>query len=501
MAVLPFTPRGNATDACSGIAAFQASRPPVSDALRYLNLATYLFHLSLYSATLIVLWFWRDKPRFRKVRPFSLTFLCLLGFAVYNTASFMSPVYPLPCALVAFCYFMSLSWFGCLGIVRGLAITVETLYMKLAEKEKVVAGNKQGDDGGASSVTSGSISTLSYAAKIWFLLKLANGLVKVSDLNLSELVFTKNSYITLFILSCIPAFLVCCVLMAVIPPYQSCSDCEVFLEIPITFSVMFMFYSIVATRPVIVALQTAGWDEKGVIKELMFVPVVVVPMVYCVWILMIVDPSEIGFNRQFNWSWLFGISTFLYWVALFGYQIYVQWTDDRADRQLARVMEIKSFTQADPSTKEEFYTFASKQYVTESLQFMEDVAAYKQFFYDKAETWRMSKFKSLVETYVQPGSRLEINVSYGARNKIIAVYDRLFPPARSQRSSAAVVTTVTRGAIDELFDVFGDSLKEVEEMINHGVWLEFMRRREFKTAGGAQSALVAAATTTTGGVL
>ena len=144
------------------------------------------------------------------------------------------------------------------------------------------------------------------------------------------------------------------------------------------------FYITVSFRVVFISFKIAGWDEQGVIQELLMIVGIVGGSCLLFWILVIIDPSSLAYLRIFSWTWLFPIVGLLYWYSSFGLQLYVQLKQDYHNKtSVIQIADMKATCADDPQVKQEFYEFAKKHYVVESINFLDDVASYKSFFFDK----------------------------------------------------------------------------------------------------------------------
>jgi len=485
--VLPFIPLGNDTNRCAGVAAFEAGRSPMSESLHAANIAVFAFHQCFAVITLAMLWRQRNKPRFAKVRPFGLSaalVVCLL--TGYLAPATLFPVLQdqIPCALVMFFYVIPVAGFGAVLTMRAVLITTETLYSGLAKKEQHIFALDASET--ASQTTAGThvsssisvSSVMSSLAVMWKLILLTLGCIKPSDLTITEIVFLKNSYYNLFAQTLMPGIIITILLVTIFPEYREC-NCELFSEIALLHLVFVGLYSGTALRAMAIAYSVGGMDQKGVLEELFAVPVVIGPLITFVWILMVVDPGDLWYTRQFNWSIIFGATALVMWYICFGYQLLIQHRADRESFLVGRLETMQNMSTTisnDPDIKRDFTEFASKQFVTESLQFLEDIHTYRTLYYEKAETWRMSKFKNLVESYILPGSRLEINISYAQRKKIIDTYEQAKKLSKFASS-------------EDGFKVFDGSYDDVNQMITNGVWMEFLVQRNRKNRRASRAVL------------
>lgn len=69
--------------------------------------------------------------------------------------------------------------------------------------------------------------------------------------------------------------------------------------------------------------------------------------------------------------------------------------------------------------REKFREYAVKTMITESVQFIEIVCEFKRHFYTNTNTWRTSKIKLLLRTYIVVSSTLEVNISHRGKEQIL----------------------------------------------------------------------------------
>ena len=144
-----------------------------------------------------------------------------------------------------------------------------------------------------------------------------------------------------------------------------------------------------------ISIKYAAKDDHGIKTELILT-LLLAPSIIVVFILLIVDPNGLEINRRFYWGWLFfGTFWFTWWVQ-FGNHVFQQWRADVLNT--AADIDIKSMAsccQENPHIKKLFHEYASKQYVSEMINFMEDVAKYKELFYDKVREYLTLSFSSI----------------------------------------------------------------------------------------------------------
>jgi hypothetical protein len=464
--VMQFTPGSNESSTCAGVEAYEAARPPKSQSLHSLNLTLFIVSLLRDLLALVILWKWREKSRFRKVRPFTLHVLLAVALNTQNVAAFLAYVTPIPCAVIVMCYTLALSSYGVICTERALCVLLEVTYSRLAKNEKAVIHDETASlptSSASTKVSTAFIHVSGLIGQVRTLLKVLLGLLGViewSTLNISELAFSKNSYVMMFVIISVPSIATFIILLAMVPAYRTCSDCDVFLELPIAIYILMTLYVGGCTKAIWTAYKAIGWDDKGVLKELIIIPPLTGFLATATWVLMVLDPADLAYDRVFNWSALFFAPANVWVFLQYYYQIYMQWKQDHRT-QTFKIVPREDYFSSCPGARMEFHEFAETHYVSESLNFLEDIKAYKSFYFEKAMTWRVIKFKSLVVTYILPGAKLEINISHGMKTKILKSYSAL-------KGEETV--------IEELFEVFDEAVMEIDHMIHDGAWSEFLIR-------------------------
>ena len=100
--------------------------------LENVNLRLYVLSVLGDLVALVILWQWRDKSRFRKVRPFTLHVLLAVALNTQNVAAFLAYATPIPCAVIVVGYTLALSSYGVICTERALCILMEVTYCRLA---------------------------------------------------------------------------------------------------------------------------------------------------------------------------------------------------------------------------------------------------------------------------------------------------------------------------------------------------------------------------------
>ncbi|KAH9249886.1 hypothetical protein BASA81_012377 [Batrachochytrium salamandrivorans] len=83
-----FTPRGNATDVCAGLVEFELSRPPLTQTLYDVNLGLFIAFVIIIMPLVVLMYVYRDHPRFAKVRPLYLSYLAFAFALIYTSGGY-----------------------------------------------------------------------------------------------------------------------------------------------------------------------------------------------------------------------------------------------------------------------------------------------------------------------------------------------------------------------------------------------------------------------------
>lgn len=125
-----------------------------------------------------------------------------------------------------------------------------------------------------------------------------------------------------------------------------------------------------------------------------------------------------------------------------------------------------------------FMSFAAERFMVESVKFLQDVKAYKQYFFQRTDRWRISKFKTIVENYIEEGSDMELNLPSAIRKETMQVYaslgmDSSRSPNRKHRSMVDIAPS-HRMIIQQLDEKLAPAYREIKHLIveNH-LWEDF----------------------------
>jgi hypothetical protein len=325
------------------------------------------------------------------------------------------------------------------------------------------------DDGNKSEVTTTSqnSSPSTTITAIKSMAKLALGLCTLQDVSLNDLVIAKNSYGTIAAIVMLPALVPFCIILIAVPQYRGCVGCAIFIDVVLGFIPVLGFYVSLAMRMVYVAWKLKFPDTGGLFSESKAVTFGIAPIGSLFWLVILIDPGQVEFNRVFMFEWIMAFNQMVYWAITIGWQMVMVHNIRRTSKvaQFESVWAIDSVTSFlailnnRPEVRQEFQHFATSHYCIENLYFIDDVSSYKTFFREKAENWHRQKARVLYDTYIKAGGALEINIS---GNTKATLHGKIVPLLSSDTQSTKPLLEIFDQAIDEIFlDVL------------RGVWKEF----------------------------
>ena len=280
---------------------------------------------------------------------------------------------------------------------------------------------------------------------------------------------TLSTRVQLFIFAVFasPVLLFLVGLIAVTPAYRfNCVGCEVFAELLIAQALAFVVFVAAGARIVYVLSTRSLVDQYNLRLETTLLFAWASLLVFLGWVLLAVDANGANRDFVFMFEWFVVWSYGSVWVVTTPLQVWLA-RKDRAVHAHANgvVMEDKDSRTAELgsgladacATNPAWLDFAERRLVVESVRFIADVDAWRRLFYDRSPTWRATKAKALVETYVVVDAPLQVNVSERARDAVIA----------------AVSASAHGGGNGVRADAFDAAYDDVFEMIRRGPWLEF----------------------------
>ncbi|KAH9249887.1 hypothetical protein BASA81_012378 [Batrachochytrium salamandrivorans] len=354
-----------------------------------------------------------------------------------------------------------------------MVIALEAQYAKTVVSNRIQANadhesTDEESHGKASSSVETVMSRLSqqcFAISLWS--SVVFGRRKLATFSLREINIAKSSYalFTLFYVS--PGAIIILVVLVAIPPLSLCNaQChDMFLEMEIGILAVMGYFIIFCLKIVHIMYELVGFDDKGLMMEMSFIVIGGGVVILTKTGLAIGDPNDWDFDRVMNWQCLVFLIAGVNITITGWYQIGVAYSQTLRDRredagqEQANVIKMMiPLLENNPTLRKEFTEFGVKQYVVESIQFLEDVAQFKNLFYQKGDTWRAQKVNMLIKNYVKVGTDMEINISSAARDRIL------------QRVK---ITKIDQAS----FDIFDEAYDQIKEMVQNGAWREFTRNR------------------------
>ena len=383
---------------------------------------------------------------------------------IYIQACLLPPLLPsFPCALLLFLHVLGSAVATSVTTARAMVFVIESQYSLMATAATAVVGHRDT----ASTASTVSVKDEEHSIIEGFghvvreVLRVGFGFRDISTLSLETLNQIRRAYLLIFLVISIPPFVVFAIGVLSVPAYRGgCTDCGVtveFLIIVLTSPTIFLVF---ISRMIMIGRKYRQ-DEQEVMREI-FITLLLAPhWIYIGYILDIVDPNHVSYNRTFSWEILTCIGPFLFWAIVVALQVYlaVHYRIVRGIRTRARKSETKSYVDevsADENLKRDFYQFAAARYAIELLKFVDDVRAYKNRFEEQPDKWHRTKAKQIVNTYIRHGSPQEVNISAMQRERI---------------------TRVDLDKSTVLFNLFDEALSEITLMVNTGLWIDFKNQK------------------------
>ncbi|KAH9251146.1 hypothetical protein BASA81_011045 [Batrachochytrium salamandrivorans] len=456
--MLPFTPLGNSTHPCAGLELREQNHPPSYSPL-YRDFSIILFGIFTVLALACIWGVWRTRnhPRFEKVRPLPLSITGIVAMWLYVSGGTIAIVLEWSCTYIIWAEFFGIGFVATTLTLRLVVLGLEAQYAKLASTAMVFQGDESDVE-----TSLGFAHKQVRAAKVLF--RFVYWSVPLDNFTLQELMLAKSGYGLFWLLHFSPTLPLILVLIFAFPPYECAQHChDLFLEVEISLICLLLYFTLFGAGVLYRAYNVNGWDIKGVLMEVFLIIGVVCAVALPVTGLAIADSDDLALNQVFSWQGLVGFTGLLHLWFSFGLQFLAAHLQSRRARQedllaatATMLTQMVSILARNPELKKEFDKFAAKQYVSESVQFLDDVAQFKHLYYDKPESWRAQKVRILVKHYITVGSDLEVNISFAARSKVL------------QRVSNET----------DLFDVFDLAAAEIRGMVQDGAWRDFIRTRQ-----------------------
>jgi hypothetical protein len=456
-------PLGNETFPCLGVEVHNSLRPPRSP--EFVNLVTGFgaFLVLLYLCSIPVLYYVREDPRFRKIRPFSLTTFLMSECSVWTFGILYWEAFDgYPCALNLFFHVLGAVTATSFCSVRALVFVIESQYALVVSNETQVIDHIARASESAASVKKDEPDFgHDYVNVLKEVLMLGFGFRDITKMPLKILSQIRRSYLFIVVVISLPPFLAYVIGVLSVPIYHSsCTNCPLTIEFVLIVMCSPTVFLIFIARLVYLGTRVKQ-DEQQIIKELTLIVTLAAHWIYIGYILELVDPEQSSFNRIFSWQILTSLGGFFSWFVLVFIQVLktIQYRRNRAVFKRIRPDSISVYNfldelSLDPDLKKEFDRFAVARYTAESLNFLSEVKAYKQQFERQNEKWRRTKAKSLIDIYIRLNSLQEVNISDSARGAVLGIQ-------------------VESCDSNKLFSIFDTAFQEVNHMVATGIWSDF----------------------------
>ena len=122
----------------------------------------------------------------------------------------------------------------------------------------------------------------------------------------------------------------------------------------------------------------------------------------------------------------------------------------------------EAFSASSWEVRAKFEAFLETRFSVESLHFVEDVEAYTLGFFEKGDTWKLSKAKQLCEKYIHRESTFAVNISEAEVHRIL------------QQMNQAESTKSTRG-LERLFE---KAVRDILANMMFSQWMEFKQQMD-----------------------
>jgi hypothetical protein len=503
-----FLPPGNETHPCSGVDAWDASRPTHSpEFLR--TLFGYLgFLIVLFLGSIPILYYFRNDPRFRKIRPFSLSASIMVVGAGYAIGCILpDALLGFPCALILFLHVFGSAVATSVTTVRALVFVIESQYAAViagadsqvvgaAAITSLVAANPNLENiSVTSSVSRTKVDTTvesehgrfrdDFLFALTQVMKLGLGVVDLKSMSVQTLSTIKRRYFPIFFCVSIFPFLVYAISVLCVSAYRSgCTGCTITLEFLLTVLITPTIFLVFITRFIYLGRRSAQ-DEQQVMQEILLSIALAPHWIYIGYALELADPGLVSFNRLFSWQILTCIGPFLFWAVFVCLQVVKailyrreRAMQNRVQPESGNARTFQDECAADGDLKREFYRFATSRYTLESINFLEDVKKYKYQFESQNERWRKQKAKQMINTYIRDSSPQQVNISASQREGVLRALDD----------------------DSQLLTIFDKAEHEITHMVTVGVWTDFKNMKVRQKKMGLKQSRFAASSQAIAGI-
>ena len=241
---------------------------------------------------------------------------------------------------------------------------------------------------------------------------------------------------------------------------KGCRGCVVSWELIIILAAQAALFGFIMRR-LAVSLHSFA-DAFGVRREIRLATLVSAPWCVASVVLMATDPGDAFYAYSFAWEWFWLLGIFLAWVVGVPWQVYKataqarsaavavtvaasdardssrakqqpqQQQQQQPDPELAKrattTTSVRDLTRGvalkdaldDAMVLEAFTAFAEEVHIVEAVRFISAVKVWKLNFFDKSESWRVAKAKTIAGLFIYQTGVLQVNISAKQRERIEA---------------------------------------------------------------------------------
>jgi len=428
----------NDSDPCSALAAYNAARPPESDALVAVCAALFYTCLALGVGALVAWWVLRrdrvlrHKSLFVAATTTAAVFLAFVVIALKRANVDAATHHPfMRCAVFAWLY-VAIPCIMAAASISKLLTRVSLVRRQRAagligrqkDMEEVAFFNSAADAAASSSwlqfaievarFSTGNDADAKTEADAERKLRLTRGSV------------AGGSFVLFCSLFFVPAALACGVGLGATPTYAAdCRGCDLTWELVLILVLTMCLAAPVRVywfRRLYALLGEAQDDDDDLMGEIRaYTPVIYVMLILAV-VLLAVDPQDIDYKYVFPWEFFILVGFTFYWYVAVGRHVAravlgrvrgrgavgadADASSDAVKAQLAG--GILRYLDVEPAMRA-FESFAEQKLNVENVRFIREVSSFVFFFDERAPAWRRKRAEFLFKTYVKQGAILQVS--------------------------------------------------------------------------------------------
>jgi len=204
-----------------------------------------------------------------------------------------------------------------------------------------------------------------------------------------------STMVFIFVILYLPTCLCILVVFTTVDPYKVtwCTGCDIFTE---TYICTLLMYALIFfARLRIASLLRGEPDPDGVLVELKYSSIALLPLLVTSVVLFAIDPGNLDFNFIFAWEWIFALGLFFVFLIAVPYQIFLALSERRARvaRRNSRTDVSPFDALKDPLVFTRFEAYAEENFCSESVRFIADAWGWKSQFEKRSSEWLLLKGK------------------------------------------------------------------------------------------------------------